>query len=494
MFTLVRKSWRFFGLLTAAALVLRLFFVWKFATWDGDPLFYGDLAKNWLQHGILGTSHAGGVQPSLIRLPGYPAFLAAIWAVTGVEHYRAVLIVQAFADVITCFVTADLLRRAHGSERAVKLAFLLAALCPFTANYAACALAETLAILLAACALDLAAAAVDTGSTFSWAACGAAVGAGILLRPDGGILWPLIGLYGLAHWVWGGAGDAYAPLCDRFHRALLHAALFSAVALAPLVPWTLRNWRDFHVWQPLAPRYANDPGQFVPLGFQRWVKTWIIDYASVPEIYWPLEEDRIDLAKAPQRAFDSPQERQAVSQLFDRYNTAPRRDWTPELDAGLNRIASVRIGRHAWRYYLLLPLARVADMWLRPRTEMLGVDDRWWERADGRDTAIALALAGLNLFYVGAAAGAAVSLLWRACRFGATRVPLRHWELWLAFLLARSLFLGSLENPEPRYTLECYPVVIALAAVAWGGAKALAGASVPQSRDYDARTPALRPA
>jgi len=28
------------------------------------------------------------------------------------------------------------------------------------------------------------------------------------------------------------------------------------------------------------------------------------------------------------------------------------------------------------------------------------------------------------------------------------------------------LFLGSLENPEPRYTLELYPVVIVLAAAA----------------------------
>jgi hypothetical protein len=32
------------------------------------------------------------------------------------------------------------------------------------------------------------------------------------------------------------------------------------------------------------------------------------------------------------------------------------------------------------------------------------------------------------------------------------------------FLLLRSLFLGTLENPEPRYTLECYPVVILAAA------------------------------
>jgi hypothetical protein len=30
------------------------------------------------------------------------------------------------------------------------------------------------------------------------------------------------------------------------------------------------------------------------------------------------------------------------------------------------------------------------------------------------------------------------------------------------FLVVRSAFLGTLENPEPRYTLECYPIVLLL--------------------------------
>ncbi|MGA2457471.1 MAG: hypothetical protein ABSF85_07885 [Terriglobales bacterium] len=35
--------------------------------------------------------------------------------------------------------------------------------------------------------------------------------------------------------------------------------------------------------------------------------------------------------------------------------------------------------------------------------------------------------------------------------------------LLVSFLLLRSAFLGTVENPEPRYTLECYPVIIVLA-------------------------------
>jgi hypothetical protein len=36
-------------------------------------------------------------------------------------------------------------------------------------------------------------------------------------------------------------------------------------------------------------------------------------------------------------------------------------------------------------------------------------------------------------------------------------------------VILRSLFLGTLENPEPRYTLECYPVLIVLAAALFRG-------------------------
>jgi hypothetical protein len=39
----------------------------------------------------------------------------------------------------------------------------------------------------------------------------------------------------------------------------------------------------------------------------------------------------------------------------------------------------------------------------------------------------------------------------------------------LAFVLLRCALLVTIEAPEPRYTLECFPVVIALAAIALGG-------------------------
>src|ERR1051326_8412804 len=78
LFELVRRNWLFFLLVTAAALALRLVFVFRFPHLAGDTWIYGDIAKNWLNHGIFGITDNGTIRPTLIRLPGYPGFLAGM--------------------------------------------------------------------------------------------------------------------------------------------------------------------------------------------------------------------------------------------------------------------------------------------------------------------------------------------------------------------------------------------------------------------------------
>jgi len=470
MKTLVRKSWRWFMPLTAAAFALRLWFIFRLPTIAGDSFFYGALAKNWLQHGIVGITEAAGVRPSLIRLPGYPGFIAAIWAVTGTDHYRAVLLAQMFVDVAACFVIADLARRSLVSSQAGKIAFLLAALCPFTANYVACALAETLAIFFTVLALDWGVMALESGRLWQFALCGAAIGAAILMRPDDGLLLPAIA--GCCLVLYARRRNRPTSPNSAFDAAasvwLTRAATLTLVAVAPLVPWTIRNWVDFHRFQPLAPRYANDPEQFVSPGFQRWTKTWMAEYVSVSEVYWALDESPLEIDKLPRRAFDTLEEYQRTQAAFAAHNI--ELTMTPAIDRQFSKLAQERIQRHPLRYYVWLPALRVADMWLRPRTEMLGVEDHWWQRWRGAyDWNINLAFGLLNLLYIGLAASAFVIALRRSGRFhrnpgAAVRVLPRYWGILLAFVVIRSLFLGSLENPETRYTLECYPVLMVLGA------------------------------
>src|SRR5215469_992590 len=149
---LLRRNPWFFLCVTLAALALRLFFVFKFPSIYGDSLVYGDIAKNWMNHGIYGLSTSQGVHPTLIRLPGYPAFLTLIFSVAGQEHYTAVMIAQVLIDTNTCLVIAALALELMNA-RAAKAAYLLAALCPFTASYVAAPLSETLAICCVAHAL-----------------------------------------------------------------------------------------------------------------------------------------------------------------------------------------------------------------------------------------------------------------------------------------------------------------------------------------------------
>jgi 4-amino-4-deoxy-L-arabinose transferase-like glycosyltransferase len=466
----VRKNTRLFFAASPAAIALRLLFILHFPGVVDDSRLYADIAMNWLQHGVYGITNSGQVVPTFSRLPGYPAFLAAVFAVFGWGNFRAVLLIQVLFDLGTCFLIADLARRMF-SARAAKAAFVLAALCPFLANYAAAALTETLEIFFTALALDLAVCGfadlrgdIDrkTSSTREfaiWLGCGLSIGACILLRPDGGILFAAIGGYCL--WLLLRSmfsKRATVPVGAPGGLRVLRAGLILSIgAFSPLVPWTLRNLHTMHRFQPLAPRYANDSDELVMAGFNRWTKTWIAEYTSVQEIYWKAPGDALDITRLPNRAFDSLQQRQETEQIFTDYNQ--NHDVTPELDARFAALAAGRIHAAPLRYYVVLPSMRIADMWLRPRTELLPSDPRWWEFNDDPVWLTVSIVFGLvNLGYV---AAAAVGLLrWREL-FGI--------GLFVLFLLLRSLFLGALENPEPRYTLECYPVVILMAATFLAG-------------------------
>src|SRR5258708_866323 len=104
------KKTRFFVWAGLTALGLRLFLVVYFPGVVDDSRFYANIAENWLQHGIYGITNSGVIVPTLSRLPGYPAFLAAIFALFGDDNFREVLLIQALSDVATCFLTRDLAR------------------------------------------------------------------------------------------------------------------------------------------------------------------------------------------------------------------------------------------------------------------------------------------------------------------------------------------------------------------------------------------------
>jgi hypothetical protein len=453
------------ALALAAGLVLRLWFVTHAARIDGDTLIYGNIAKNWLQHGVYGfTQTPKGVTPTLIRLPGYPLFLAVCFSLFGLDRYFAVMYAQCVIDLVTCLLVAGLARRLFG-QRAMMAALWLGALCPFTAAYAAAPLTETLTLFTIALtfyALERWSAAGPGFNRWLWVTA-AAMSYSLLLRPEQGLLAAAVVLPMLWMVLRSPERPAGASTAEQLptggirRRGTLSTVTPVVVAafcvVLPLAPWALRNWRTFHVIQPLAPRFATDPGETIPVGFQRWYRTWAIDYASTEEVYWNYDSAQIDIADLPNRAFDNEDQYARTAALLADYNE--NYNATPQLDTRFAALARERIHADPIRYYIALPVARLLDMAFRPRAEMLPISLNWWSWKEHRsETEFATLFAALDLAYF--VLGAVGLWLWHR-RGWAAETPLA-WSM-LGFVLLRCALLLTLDNSEPRYTLELFPLL-----------------------------------
>lgn len=448
------------------AFALRLYFIWQFPFYDaGDTPIYQQLAHNWLRHGVYGIKIFGVLTPVDMRVPGYPAFLGAIYAVFG-ESARAVMLAQAGIDVLMCVIAAAIaavLAPKASRSRVAIAALWLGAVCPFTANYTAVVLTETLATFLTALALLVLVEAFreeglgarqGQGSTgmsagMRWLLAGIVVGFGALVRPEG----PLI-LAG------GGAALVFTWWRPANWRKLARAGILMAIGLAlPLLPWAARNWRVLGKVQFLAPRYSELPGEFTPHGFFSWEKTWLWRFKDVFLVSWNLNGADISPQDLPASAFDSAAGRERVTRLLDQYNET--RDMSPELDRQFAEIARERTERHPLRTYVEVPLLRGLSMWFTPRVEMLPLSGKFWPIGYWWEDSPSQYCYSMSLFLMGIAYG--VLALCGAWRFRKDPAVI----MLAAFLVIRTLFLTTIETPEPRYVLECFPAVFALGALVW---------------------------
>jgi hypothetical protein len=456
------------SLAVLAGLALRVFFVLKFpVTESGDAPFYIELAWNWLKKGVYGFTVNGQLTPVDMRVPGYPAFLAAVFAFAG-NSPRAVMLAQAVLDMVTCFLIALIAARLapEAARRRVALAGLwLAALCPFTANYTAVVLTETLTLFLTTLAIlilletelgkkiDAASGVAFTKTLLNpWFLAGIVVGFGTLVRPETPLLLLAAGLVLAKKW--------WRP--ENWTKLLRAGLLLAVGMILPLVPWAARNWRTLHDVQFLAPRYSELPGEYTPLGFSDWTNTWLWHFRDVYLTQWKINSEEISMDNIPASAFDSPEERGRVSDLLDQYND--ELTVGPELDQHFREIAHERTERHPLRTYLEIPFLRSLTLWFTPRIELLPYSGHLrpvrleWED-DRHDFLTTLSLVAANIVYLGLGLTGA----WITRRQPGA-------ALLIAFIILRTAFFTTfVETPEPRYVLECFPAVIALGAQVFGG-------------------------
>ena len=444
-------GWRAIAALLGG-LVLRLWMLHAFPQTGGDTLIYGGVAKNVLLHGQFAiTDGSGVVHPTLIRLPGYPLFLAACFRIFGIANYNAVAYLQIVLELAACLLLADFVRRIS-TPRAGLNTLWLASMCPFTAVYASAPLTESPTfdmICLALWSLERylnqssCTASKPDQPKWRWLlAFTVAMSFAALLRPDGALLaialWPAL-LFARHR-------------TTSFASAMRPALLCALLSVLPFAVWMARNWETFHVFEPLAPRYANDPGEDPHLGWQHWVKTWCLDFTCTDEVYWNVPDGPLALDDLPSLAFDSPQQREKTTALLGDYNRD--QELTPEIDARFEALARERASTHPVRTWLLLPLGRLTDMTLRPRVENLTIDLRWWQYyLHHSETRFSVVYGFVNLLFLLLGLG---GLLYRP----------RYWPYMATYLVLRSLLLLTIEAPETRYTLEFFPILFATGGIA----------------------------
>ena len=341
-----------------------------------DGRIYAQIARNVLEQHVYSHETAPPYDPSYIRLPGYPLFLAAVYSIFGHTNNGAVRIAQALIDTGTCALVALLAFYWQPDEKRKRVTAIaglaLAAVCPFTTIYAvtiltevptnffvvAMCLAATLAFRNGFTTEDSEGSLKDHGNfkraIFWWSLAGLLGGVAVLLRPDCGLFVAAIGFTlvittiwsvvrkarnrfglepGLRSWVFGLGQKPKAkdqrPISERNSRrfivhGLVSGTLFSIAFALALTPWAIRNWRVFHILQPLAPMNAEMPGEFIPHGYLRWVKTWLDDQRYIDVAVWEVGIQPITIDDLPDSAFDSLDERTRVAALLEQYNHPPQ--------------------------------------------------------------------------------------------------------------------------------------------------------------------------
>jgi predicted acyltransferase len=522
--------WAVAGLLIALTLASRISVAYFLGNDEpGDGIVYARLARNLLEQGVFSAEEEAPFTPTLVRTPGYPLFVAGVYSVFGHANNTAVRIVQAILDTVMCVIIAAIAWVWTEDERRKRKAafwtFVLAALCPFIVVYSGLIMTETLTTFLMASMTLMASLALKserwTRTIVFWAATGIISGVAVMVRPDTGLFAAGIGLTLIVSELFLSSGDR-TKILKKLASTSWKGAVFSIAFCLVLVPWTIRNYRVFGMFQPVSPMHGEAPGEFVPNGYFRWLRTWVDDFRFIEPMQWNLGEKQIDLASVPRKTFDSPEERERVAALLYQYdhplgsenkdvssdNSADADSdedsgdedgdqssnsgdensgddqsdaasddnaddensndvvaMTPEIDAGFAQIAQERIDRAPFRYYLFLPAKRAAGLWFDSHSlyypfggQLSKIDDL--DHDVSQQYWLPFFVALMWAYTLLAVGG--VIVFWRE----RSDKSMLRWLLLLALMtLPRIIFFSTVENPEPRYFVELFAFVTVLGGV-----------------------------
>lgn len=280
-----------------AAVTARLFFAVFAPFAAGDSYEYDAIARNILDgHGysIYFTS------PTVFRAPGYPLFIAGVYAVLGPD-VQNVLICQSFVAALGIWIVYLVGRELLPANSALT-GSLLAAVYPHLAFYAGTLLAENVSLFFLAASIYCSAAIVRSrkaGRAVAWAfAAGVCFGLLSLTSPYLAAL-PVV-VAPLLLWNRGlrGAWRVLVVVAIGYLVALTPWMIRNEVTFGRPVPFTIGS-QGYQLWLAAARVSLYDYGSYARLAdSEPLLRRWVYLYREHPERERELIEDRADLDEA----------------------------------------------------------------------------------------------------------------------------------------------------------------------------------------------------
>ena len=308
------------------------------------------VALNIVQNGCVSLSEptTGACEPDWggNQLPGYPAFIALVWAVSGASPL-AVRVGQALVVVGAGLWLVHAVARYTGSWRAAFFVGLVMALSPLQVAWPRLALTETLALattmwVLAELMLSLAENRMRVWTT------GFALTAAVFVRYDGVLLCLPVAFCAFV---------IHGP-----KRALLRGGAIALIVALPVLAWVARSADAGLGYVPRIPSLAS----LAPVGFVSWTRTWSTHEYDLATVAWPMLRHRYTDIRIDGRAFDNDEEAAQIATLLDELARFDGEPFPQHVDGAFAALAAERRTRDPVRHWLWNPLRRAANMWFNP--------------------------------------------------------------------------------------------------------------------------------
>ena len=436
-----------------ASLVPRVLIAIAAPAAGGDWATYSLVAENILGNGCVSLSapESGICEPHWggNHLPGYPAFVAGVWALFPVNNLSTTLAHSAVISAFTAYVALRLAQIL--SFKTAALTALLVAVSPLSIPWARFASTETLTLAASLWILaELLASYRDR--RLRWFPLGLAFAVAIFLRYDNVLIAVPIAVAGFS---------LHTPI-----RAMRNGVLICLIAAVPLGAW----WgRSVSAGLGLAPNpYFSVVHGSLPRGYLSWASTWVTGQYEALGYLYPIHEgtNYSAITIRPDVHANKQHDRRA-NQLIDDLTRYEGQPFPDDIDTSFAELARDVRSEQPVRQFIVLPAVRAWKLWFNPLNSAawpvsLGLTGDAPERVSLVETALhnpvaAITKGGNAIYKLGLLLLTTIlsAFFWRRLHTPARYVAL----LALSHAYARTLFLATGFFVESRYTLQAIPLL-----------------------------------